>query len=146
MIAAAGTLAFGNRAAAELEREAQRLAALIELAHEEAILQSRERALGFWRGGYAFLELEGTDWRTLERDDELRPRTLPEPMRVELFLEGIDTVLSPNPRSEPQAYLLSSGEASNFEVRLEFEDERPWLITVDPLGRVDAQRLPDPFQ
>jgi general secretion pathway protein H len=145
MILASATLAFGDRAAEVLERESERLAALIRLAHEEAVLQSRERAVGFWRGGYAFLELDGGDWRVLEEDSSLRPRELPEPMRVELLLEGIDTVLSVNPRSEPQAFLLSSGEATTFELRLELEDATPWLITVDPLGEVEARRVEDPF-
>ena len=64
----------------ELDREARRLAALYELATEEAAMQGRELGLRFGIDDYAFYDLEPETgaWIELSGDDLLRPRTLPE--------------------------------------------------------------------
>lgn len=134
-------LTLGNPASRLLDEEQERLEVLIRLAGEEAVLQSRELALSFWRSGYAFHELEGEEWQLLEGDEVLRPRELPEGLRFTLFLEDIDTRLSLVEKHEPQVFILSSGEVSPFEVVIGVEDGPAREIAVDVLGRIEVEEL-----
>lgn len=137
------TLTLGGRSDEAVREESERLTALIGLALEESVFQSREFALSFWRGGYAFHELVGQDWVLLEGDSMFRPRRLEDGLRLELYLEGIDTTLSLVEKHEPQVFLFSSGEISPFEVVIEDEyRDASWTLEADILGNVHAEPLP----
>lgn len=140
----------------DLDREARRAAALIELAAEEAAMQSRDYGLRFGLHGYRFYEqdpLTGA-WVALAGDDMLRERSLPEDLRFSLRLESRDIRLfesiegdrpprdpddGPDPGPTPHVLLLSSGDATPFELTLtrDFDDLRMEL-TGDFLGRVEV--------
>ncbi len=113
-----------------LRLEAERLQALIYLAAEESILYGREYGLEVTEDGYSFAQLNPdtqvweipTDMRTL------RPRALPEGMTLELYLENTDVVLQGEAPEEedvetpvPQIFVLSSGELTPFELRIDSE-------------------------
>jgi general secretion pathway protein H len=57
-----------------LENEAQRIALLLQLARDEAIVRDRPIAFEADAEGYRFLQREEKSWQALQADDLLRPR------------------------------------------------------------------------
>ena len=121
-----------NIAGAErhLRIEADRLQALIYLAAEESILYGREYGLEIAEDGYSFAVLNPDTqiWETPTEMRTLRPRTLPAGMTLELYLENTDVILETEKSEEsdeelpqPQIFVLSSGELTPFELRLDSE-------------------------
>ena len=55
-----------------LDEESQRLQALIKLAGQESVLQSKELALQFDEDGYEFLAFDGKQWQPVADDEILR--------------------------------------------------------------------------
>ncbi|MCQ4234545.1 type II secretion system minor pseudopilin GspH [Pseudomonas stutzeri] len=151
----------------ELRDEARRIAALIGVLSDEAVLDSREYGLLVNREGYRVLRYDEADarWREVERRKVHR---LPEWMRLELELDGTPLELvapvrqaddraglsdadsrgrsrerNSGPRLEPQLLILSSGELSPFSLRL---SERKaggstWLIASDGLRLPQAELI-----
>ncbi len=151
----------------ELRDEARRIAALIGVLSDEAVLDSREYGLLVNREGYRVLRYDEADarWREVERRKVHR---LPEWMRLELELDGTPLELvaplkqtddraglsdadsrersrerNRGPQLEPQLLILSSGELSPFILRL---SERKaggstWLIASDGLRLPQAELL-----
>ena len=132
----------------QLEREAQRLAAVLDMAMETAIIQSREFGLVLEQDGYAFVRLEDGEWQPYgaEGDRVFRPHQLPDGVRLEWEHEDR------RPRGErrgddgnrqsnaPALLLLSSGESSPAELQLHWRnpanDTRPWRVRLNSLGRL----------
>lgn len=153
----------GSSTARELRDEARRLAALIGVLSDEAVLDSREYGLLVDSQGYRVLRYDeaAARWRESERREA---RELPEWMRLELALDGTPLVLlAPpkraddraglsdddarakrrGPRLEPQLLILSSGELSPFSLRL--SERKPgggtWLIASDGFRLPEAEPL-----
>lgn len=114
-----------------LREEARRLAALLELAADEAVLQSREFAVEFTADGYAFLAFDGKQWNAMEEEMAFRSRRFPDGTVVDVAVEGEAATLGAAPQSGaeedkdqdapatgPRIFLLSSGEATPFTVTL----------------------------
>ena len=57
-----------------LQNDAQRIALLLQLARDEAIVRNRPIAFEADAGSYRFLLREGNTWRALAQDDLLRER------------------------------------------------------------------------
>ena len=57
-----------------LQNEAQRIALLLQLARDEAIVRDRPIAFEVNAEGYRFLQREERSWQPLSGDDLLRPR------------------------------------------------------------------------
>ena len=99
---------------------ARRLQSLIGLAHEEAQMQGRNLALGFWQHGWRFYALDAdAAWQPVNDDRSLRLRRLPHDLTLELQLQGVEVVLSPEQRLHPMVFLLSSGEMQPFVLGVE---------------------------
>lgn len=116
------------------EEEARRLAALVELGRQEAVLRYEELAIEFRPDGYRFLRLEGEKeqkWTPMGDDELLRRRELPGGLELSLAIEGESVRLSTDPeKPTPQLFLLSSGEASPFAVTLETPDHKAaWRVS-----------------
>ncbi|EIK55048.1 general secretion pathway protein H [Stutzerimonas stutzeri TS44] len=147
----------------ELRDEARRIAALIGVLSDEAVLDSREYGLLVNHEGYRVLRYDEADarWREVERRKVHR---LPEWMRLELELDGTPLELvaplrqtddraglsdadsrarKSGPRLEPQLLILSSGELSPFSLRLSERkaDGSTWLIASDGLRLPQAELL-----
>lgn len=122
----------------EIRDEAQRLANLLGLMVDEAVLDSREYGLLIDNQGYRLMHYDEAGGRWLESDRRQTHR-VPEWMRLELELDGTPLRLTApvrraddraglsreddrerrsTPRLEPQVLLLSSGELSPFTLRL----------------------------
>lgn len=106
------------------ETEANRFAALLRLAQEQAILTTTELAVQFEPDGYFFVRLAKGKWERVEDDELLRRRVLPEEIELELVLEGEKAEIAFSAEDDQSAfdrqisrlYLLSSGEFSPFTV------------------------------
>jgi general secretion pathway protein H len=112
------TLAVRPRlGAADSGDEAARLAALLQLAREQAVLQGVEHGLELARDGYRLLALEDRTWQPLA-ESIWRPRTLPAQVRLQLTVEGRAVDLPELPAGAPQLLLFSSGEMTPFTLEL----------------------------
>jgi len=123
------TLAFGDNQAERMSHKSQQLAALVELAKEEAIFNSQELGLLFTKESYSFYKLETvkdkenkskTVWQSVEGDRILSKRTLPDGLTYELFLEGTKVNFSASKLDEitPHVFILSDGSISPFDLIL----------------------------
>ena len=119
----------------DVRQEARRLTSLIELAADEALLQGRDLGLEFVQGGYRFVEYDPflEQWFELAGDELLRPRSLPDGLRFELFVEdrrvllaaehtrlggGEETADRREADYAPHALIMSSGELSPFDLEI----------------------------
>ena len=158
------TISLGDKKQELLETEAKRFQALVTLASQEAILQSRHLAIGFFQGGYQFyqendvlvddiasdgLKAQKTRWKSLDQDSMLRRRELPTKITAQLYLSDTSIVLAQEKGSEksefaekqvkPQIFLLSSGENTPFEYQLEYTGTGLASLKVDPIGNIKIE-------
>lgn len=133
--------AGGDSRGEQLQRETRRLAALLEMASEEAVLSSQQLAVRFSEDGYEFMVLRGGEWLPLDDDPLLRARSLPEGVELRLELEDNPPPSLITEDSElPQVFLLSSGEMTPFEVTLSApESERRFLVKANLLGQLELE-------
>lgn len=119
------TLSIGGRDhKADLELESQRLAALVDLASQEATVQGEELALELETSGYRFLSLDKEGkWQEFA-DETLRPRELPRGMTLKVEVDGaaLPTSEQFGTVTTPRVYILSSGELQPFTVTLRFDE------------------------
>ena len=78
----------------KMSQEARRLESLLQLASEEALLQSQDYGLRFFAGGYEFFVFDHADqsWQPIEGDRVFQLREL-DRMTLELKVEGSDVEL-----------------------------------------------------
>jgi general secretion pathway protein H len=82
-------LNLGDRDTDQVRDEAQRLTALLQTAHDEAILRGQVLAVQFDDRGYQFLGVDAEGKLvSLAHDDTLHPRQLPEGMTLAVELDG----------------------------------------------------------
>jgi general secretion pathway protein H len=110
----------------DLEKESDRLLALMNYAREQSELQTREYGLIFQDDSYEFVayDVHRAIWRTVFEDDALILRKLPYGLDVKLKVETRPVVLKkPQDAKDktPQVMIFSSGDLSQFEVTLERE-------------------------
>jgi len=109
----------------EAEQEAQRLRGLIDLLHEEALMQSRDYGLMLTTDGYRFYtyDYKQLKWLQVAGDRLLEQHALPRQLELGLVLDGKDVRLEKkfetidrekNPA--PQVMMLASGELTPFEL------------------------------
>jgi general secretion pathway protein H len=124
----------------ELRREGSRLASLLELASEEAVMNGREYRLILTRRGYSFEQLREGEWLAVE-DEILRPRELPAFMTLSFILENEPLPLpestGDDQKKPPVILLLSSGELPPFELTVTTDNGSVMLISTRE-GRVET--------
>ncbi len=133
------TLSIGDGGQArKLEQEMQRLASLLTLASQEAIMQAKEMGVYFEKGGYRFYE---NGQVLTAQNDIFRPRLLPLGMQAEIRLEG-EPVNLDGTKNQPQLWLFSSGEFIPFEVILTVESDETlrYRLTGTVTGIMNIQR------
>lgn len=117
-------LSIGRGNERNIEEEMRRLAGLIELAAQEATLQSRDTLVQFNGNKYEFMAFKDNKWQLITHDDTFRPRRLPEEMRLIVQIEnesitlGTETSEKSDNTALPRIYLLSSGEMTPFQLTL----------------------------
>lgn len=146
IMATLALLSIGNRSLDDrMDTEARRLHELMLLAADEAVLQGVE--LGFVQTpeGYGFLVLRDGKWLPLEDAGSLRSRPLPQPLFLELQVDGRRVAPQPldDERQEPrpQVLLLSSGDATEFTLDLRATQFAPFYrLQGDVLGQLKLER------
>ncbi|AMO58281.1 type II secretion system minor pseudopilin GspH [Endozoicomonas montiporae] len=124
-------ITFSN-GSAELQRAAERFAALVETAHEEAILSGRDLGVVINDNDYEFVQFGEEGWESITQDRLLRPATLEENFRMRftpgetvwhtsLQQQQQDTLLEdwftkPEDMKEPHLYIWSSGDMTPAEI------------------------------
>jgi general secretion pathway protein H len=108
----------------DLERESDRLYALMNYAREQAELQTREYGILFQEDGYEFLtyDVRRGQWRSVFEDDALGARRLPDGLGVKLVVDARPVVLRrPKDAADktPQVMIFSNGDLTSFSVSLE---------------------------
>lgn len=136
------TLTVGD-SQAPLKREAQRLAALLALAQEEAVFQAQEWGLSVHPERYQFYLWQQQGWQMVQNDDLFRARTMPQGVHMELQLDGHTLSLDePEGQQGPQILILSSGECTPFELTFTDETEPSFYYQLrgNLLGAFSIQR------
>jgi general secretion pathway protein H len=131
LIASAAVITFGgDRRDTELDKEAERIHALLDYAREQAELQTRDFGLRINDHNYSFVvfDVMRNEWRTSDEDDSLRQRDFPEGMIPTVVLEGRPIVLSVKKSDKkgiedfkPQIMVFANGDLSSFEITLQRE-------------------------
>ena len=138
-----------------LERDARRLAAIIEMVTDEAMIQGRDYGLEILSGGYRFVELDPllNQWLEVSGDDLMAARTLEEGSEFELFIEqhkvtlqsqATDTSTEDDENKRdltddylPHILILSSGDVTPFELRiLRYLDRSQVALTMTLAGEL----------
>ncbi|MDZ7643650.1 MAG: type II secretion system minor pseudopilin GspH [Woeseiaceae bacterium] len=149
-----------------VRQEARRMATLIELAADEAVLQGRDLGLEVMQTGYRFVEFDPflNQWQEIAGDEFLRPRQLPEGVEFTLFIEDRRVLLNPEPARTgsdepgdergqqryarrgntegnyaPHALIMSSGQLTPFELALRRTRDRTEIfLRVEPTGEIEV--------
>lgn len=126
----------------KLEKEADRFQQLFQFVAETAMLQQQEWGLYLQADGYGFLYYRDEQWQLAEQPSGVRPYQLPEPIVLQLELEGLpgdelnllsqlDWQLDDDDRQAddkdktpalPQVFILSSGEISPFRLSFIYKE------------------------
>lgn len=137
------TIAFQDNRAEQLQREARRLTALLELGLDESAMRSNIIGIRFEPRSYAFFVRAGDGWKEIEDDPILRRREIPEPAELQLLVDGLaadkasPAATDKDQTPPPQVYLLPSGEALPFEVSLVHPDlPQYYRVRVELTGKV----------
>jgi len=110
----------GDDLAEAMEQETRRLAALIGMAADEAVMRGEELAIHFTDDSYAFMVLSAGEWQPAQDDHLLKTYKLPAGLKLRVEVEGEPPLLvQPDDEDEkerlvPQVFILSSGEMTPF--------------------------------
>jgi general secretion pathway protein H len=123
----------------QISDEAHRLSTLLRLARDEAVLNAREYAVEFSEDSYTFHVLgEGERWLPLEQETVFRRRTMPSAIRMDVLIMGEDMTIETGSGSyAARVFMLSSGEMTPFEIRLQAEEAaHPFHVTGSAAGEI----------
>jgi len=151
IMAALSTMSVGGNDMRRLQSEAKRLQSLITLVQDEAIFRQQNFGLYLHEGKYTLLVFEPNTYLWLPFDDnDFQIYTLPEGIKMEIEVEGEASQL-PIPESilesweddpefleeehiQPHILMLSSGEATAFDIFLSLNNGSPLSIQISTDG------------
>ena len=149
LVTAIAVVTFGGDSRdTELDKEAERLDALLDYAREQAELQTRDYGFRMNRNSYQFVVFDSlrNEWRLATEDDALRERAIPEGLLPSLVVEGRSVVLDNKwPKLDdfkPQILVFGNGDLSSFEVTLERDSSRDRAQISSDEQSVIRMRLP----
>lgn len=144
----------------ELEKESDRLVALMNYAREKAELQTREIGLFCNDSDYEFLTYDARKaiWRSIEEDETLRLRELPAGLTLRLVVEGRPVVLKRRQQETkaldekeqekrdkerlPHVMIFSNGDLTPFRLSVEREEAgRSIAMASNDQGKILAEDL-----
>lgn len=155
IVTAAATLSLGIIGDDNDARtEARRLASLIEIAQDEAMMQGREFGIELLSAGYRFVEYDpfSQSWVEIPGDELLRPRNLAEGVALDVYMEEKRIPLDDEPAElgeeeddrpritnyAPHSLIFSSGDITPFKVHFARGPAAdPIVLTVDALGELE---------
>ena len=139
----------------EARTEGRRLASLVEVALDEALMQGRDFGLELSKSGYRFVEFDPLTltWAEIIGDDTMRLRSLPDGVTMELFMEDKRVTLGEElgeieesssstvgrDAYAPHVLIFSSGDLTPFELHIARDQmEQPVVVTGDLLGKLEV--------
>jgi type II secretion system protein H len=139
----------------ELEKESERAFALVKYAREKAELQTREFGLYCGANNYEFLTFDPRKgyWRSVDEDEALRLRELPEGLKLRLIVEGREVVLRGEDNSRkteeqlekeqrerlPHVMIFSNGDLTPFRLTVERDNPvRSVTIASNEEGAIES--------
>ena len=141
-----------------VEEEITRLQQLLNFAHEQSVIRSKEYGVRFYETGYRFFVLneEKDTWEDLTGDRLLRSRTLPEPLELELYIEEtlVELLTSrdeePDPEPEKETEEDEDNKLASAASGLQLANEPPEDIDADIIKPqvfiLSSSELTPPFQ
>lgn len=143
-------ISFSNKPDS-VRQEAERFAALVTVARQEAILKFKNYVLDVYKDHYEFRIIEPTGPKAID-SNVFRPREVPdfmyfkgssdvEPIPLESSEEG-DTAKE-KPLPEMRVMILASGELTPFEVRLLGDDGSEYKVTGEISGELEVENARD---
>lgn len=134
MLAVTVSLALPESSQQRLESEARRLKAQIGLAAEQAIYRNRDHGLWLGEAGYRFYRREKARWLPVDADSRLAALALNEGTTLRLRMAG-QTVDTSGKAREPQIFIASDGQISEFELTIGHPDAQwPQVIRASFAG------------
>ena len=120
----------------ELDRVGRDLGKLFQLLNQEAVFEDRNFALSLHDRGFVVLEFDGDDWLPVA-DRFYEQFGLTEAQSSRLIIENQMIDISTTTKPEPHILILSSGEMTPFEWRIEDSNTRSKiLLQGNLLGKV----------
>lgn len=130
----------GSGRGAELEREARRMHAVMRMASEEAILESREMGLLLDQNLYRIVEYDAQTGRWgRSANPEFGDHLIAEGFIAALAIDGGQPRLGIRRSEMPSILFLSSGEVTPFELELEDVEEVGQRFRIGSDGYSDIQ-------
>jgi|KBSMisStaDraftv2_1062788.scaffolds.fasta_scaffold331795_2 general secretion pathway protein H len=143
-----------------LEKESERLTALVNYARDKAELQTHEYGLFLHDNEYEFLTYDARKslWRSVEEDDALRLRELPGGLSLRLIVEGRPVVLKRAQEEKkatdkeeqekidrervPHIMIFSNGDVTPFKLTVEREElGRSVTLASNEQNLIEAQPM-----
>ena len=130
-----------------LQRESDRLFALMSYAREQAEMQTREFGILFQEDGYEFLVFDTllSQWRSVTEDEVLAARKLPDGIGLQLVVEARPVVLRRPADAHdktPQVMIFSDGDLTSFAATLQRDaGVRSVTVTEDDKGLLIEQTM-----
>ena len=126
----------------DVQGMADQLRERIRLASEKALFGQREYAVDVEPDAVRFLRYEADlGWRPVSDDKALEPLPIGEDLQIHLSIEGRKIVLRMRREDEPyrpEIFILSSGEMTPFEWRLN-DGRTQAVLAATPLGALDLR-------
>lgn len=151
LVATAVTLSMGGaRGDRELDKQARRLMATLQLAQEYAVMDGRLVGIRIEDNGWQFMQRQAKDrkWLALTGDKQLGPVQLAENMTLALELEGFGWQPDSDEKTEqkrdekertPQLLIFPGGELSPFVLTFTQQDDNARytrIVKGDEFGRL----------
>jgi general secretion pathway protein H len=116
--------------------EAKRLAGLLDLAEQEAMLRGEAMALELFEHSYRFLSLTETGWQVERNDMQFRLRELDGGLRLSLRLDESNQPLKSSAllTQKPQPQILLTPDGSSEAVEISLSDKNQYAFHVSNAG------------
>jgi general secretion pathway protein H len=141
----------------QIDEESQRIAGLLDMLHERAVIEGHDFGLRLEPAAYEFLTYDTTrgQWITFDQEREFRHRNLPPGLAFQLELDSRQVVLQPidpNLSSDtapppPQLAIAASGDSTPFRITLVRDETKARaLVMGDATGKLTRRGSdqPDP--
>jgi general secretion pathway protein H len=144
----------------QIDEESQRIAGLLDMLHERAVIEGHDFGLRLEPSAYEFLAYDTRrgQWTPFDQEREFRHRNLPPGLAFQLELDSRQVVLQPidpNLSSNtttpppPQLAIAASGDSTPFRITLVRDETKARaLVMGDATGKLtrrgsDQPDLPD---
>ena len=111
----------------ELKRVGKDLGKLFHLLNQEAVFESRNFAISVRDKGFMVLEFDGSGWSAVN-DSFFTRIKMADSQSSELLIQDLVVDISAKTELEPHILILSSGEMTPFEWRIEDENSQFGIV------------------